>query len=108
MFSQPFFIPAIISLVVSLPLIMSLIPRNRFYGVRTNKTLSNDRIWYPANRLLGWLLIICSLTYLATTLLWPYSKSANDDFEIWLVHLSAFVIPLIISLFILSFYIRKL
>jgi hypothetical protein len=37
MSSQPFFVPAVIILVVSLPLILELIPRNRVYGIRTRK-----------------------------------------------------------------------
>jgi hypothetical protein len=40
MSSQPFFVPAVIIFVVSLPLVLGLVPRNRIYGIRTRKTLS--------------------------------------------------------------------
>ena len=51
MSTQPFFVPAVIILVVSLPLVLGLIPRNRVYGIRTRQTLSDDRTWYSVNRM---------------------------------------------------------
>jgi uncharacterized membrane protein len=50
---QPFFVPAVLIFVLAIPLVLGLIPRNRFYGVRTAKTLSRDDIWYRANRFGG-------------------------------------------------------
>ncbi|MGC9196708.1 MAG: SdpI family protein [Syntrophobacteraceae bacterium] len=56
MSAQPFFIPALIIAVAAIPLVLGAIPRNAGYGVRTQKTLSEDRNWYKANRFGGWLL----------------------------------------------------
>jgi uncharacterized membrane protein len=39
--------------LISLPLILRLVPPNRFYGFRTPKTRSDSAIWYPANRSVG-------------------------------------------------------
>jgi uncharacterized membrane protein len=38
---------------LSIPLICGRIPPNRFYGFRTPKTLSDPKIWYEANRIMG-------------------------------------------------------
>lgn len=101
MSDQPFFIPAVIILGVSVPLILRLIPRNRFYGIRTRKTLLSDNQWYSINRTAGIVFVISSLVYIFSAILYPYSKMAKNDFQIWLVHLAAFLIPLLISLYII-------
>lgn len=38
---------------ISIPLILGKIPRNHWYGFRTRKTLSNNEIWYKANKYMG-------------------------------------------------------
>jgi hypothetical protein len=39
--------------VLSIPLIMRWVPRNRFYGFRTPATFRTDSVWYDANALSG-------------------------------------------------------
>jgi uncharacterized membrane protein len=39
--------------LISVPLIQGKVARNGIYGFRTPKTLSADRIWFPANRYMG-------------------------------------------------------
>jgi uncharacterized membrane protein len=56
---RPFLIPALLIAAAAVPLILGLVPRNRLYGVRTPRTLSADRIWYPANRLGGVAVVAC-------------------------------------------------
>ena len=97
MTGQPFFVPAILIALLSVPLILRLVPPNRFYGVRTRKTLADDRIWYPANRLGGWLLLASSALYVLISTVVPYVEPAGG-LAVWLVHLGAFVGPLLVSL----------
>src|SRR5688572_12428913 len=59
--NTPFLISAAIIAVVSIPLIANVVPPNRFYGFRTRRTLSNERIWYRANRFAGWALFIAAI-----------------------------------------------
>ncbi|MGA9853808.1 MAG: SdpI family protein [Gammaproteobacteria bacterium] len=84
-----------------------LIPRNRFYGFRTQKTLTDGRTWYPANRFAGIAIMLASLVYATVAITWPYSKSASDNFEIWLIHLVGFVLPLFIGLVLTFAYTRR-
>ncbi len=41
-------------IAISGPLIRGRIGRNALYGFRTPKTLSDDSIWYPANKYAGY------------------------------------------------------
>jgi uncharacterized membrane protein len=44
--------------LLAVPMIKGRVPRNRIYGFRTPKTLSSDRVWYAANRIAGWDLLL--------------------------------------------------
>jgi uncharacterized membrane protein len=42
--------------VLAIPLIFGKVPPNPIYGMRTSVTLSDPKLWYPANRYTGkWL-----------------------------------------------------
>ena len=45
------FFPPITMILVSIPLILNLIPRNSIYGFRTHEAMASDAAWYPANRI---------------------------------------------------------
>jgi uncharacterized membrane protein len=104
--SPPFIIPAIIILIISVPLVLGLIPKNRFYGVRTRKTLSDERVWYAANRFGGWLFIISGLIYLGIAAVVPYSSDSTS--LNWWAHMTGLLFPLAISIFMIHSYTKKL
>ena len=64
---QPAYIVSLLMVVLGIPLILEKVPRNRIYGFRTPKTLSNDTIWYPANKTAGWDLLVAGVAILALT-----------------------------------------
>lgn len=94
--------------VISIPLVFGVVPRNRFYGVRTLRTLADDRVWYAANRFCGFGMLLASLVYLATAARLPYVKSAPDNFSVWAVHLAAFVLPIAAAVILTIRHTRKL
>jgi hypothetical protein len=104
---QPFLIPALIFLAVSVPLAFCWVPRNRWYGVRTRRTLSDDVVWYASNRFCGLCLIASSLLYLSVAALLPY-RSPAEDFDIWLVHAATFGLPNAASFVATYFYSKRL
>jgi uncharacterized membrane protein len=106
MSNSPFLIPAVLILIVAIPLVIGWVPRNRFYGVRTRRTLSDDRIWFSANRLGGWLFILSGLIYLLLAAFVPYS--ADSTSLNWWVHIMGLLLPLAISIFIIHKYAKKL
>ena len=61
---KAFFVPTLL-IIVSIPMILEMIPRNGFYGFRTPYTLSSDQVWYRANRIAGLALLAAGLFWLA-------------------------------------------
>ena len=55
---------AVLFIVLAIPLILGIVPRNWFYGVRTPRTLASDESWYPANRIGGVILLGLGVVWL--------------------------------------------
>ena len=51
----------VLFIALSIPLILERVPPNSTYGFRTGKTLSDPKIWYAANRIAGYDLLIAGL-----------------------------------------------
>jgi hypothetical protein len=47
--------------VLSIPLILRWVPRNRFFGFRVPATGANESVWYDANALCGRHLLLLGL-----------------------------------------------
>ncbi len=108
MLNQPFFIPAALFVILALPLILGLIPRQWAIGIRTPKTLSDNGIWLRANRFGGWVLLCVGLIYLAAAWMIPCTASCGVNFTQWLVHLSAFGLPVLTGLVLIRRYVQSL
>lgn len=100
MTEQPFAIPSAIFFILAVPLVFGLVPRNRYYGVRTVRTLSDDNIWYRTNRIAGVAVMLASTIYGAVAIIVPYHRYAGDNLGEWGIHLAAFVIPLALGLWV--------
>jgi uncharacterized membrane protein len=57
-------VPLVI-MVLSIPMILGKVPRNRWYGFRTTYTLSSDEVWYRANKISGIAVLIAGVLWLA-------------------------------------------
>lgn len=71
----------IIFIILAVPLILQKVPPNQWYGFRTPKTLSDEHIWYPVNKLMGYdllgvgiAIIISGLSMLLTGRSLPLSQ----------------------------------
>lgn len=53
---------------VSVPLIKGRVPPNYLYGFRTRKTLSDERVWYEANRASGRAMFVAGVATSAASL----------------------------------------
>jgi len=89
----------ILVIVVSVPLILKMVPRNRFYGFRTPRTRSADAIWYPANRVAGILMAVAGLLWLAAVLVVPSLTDSPREIALYpvFVRVSALLVGLVIS-----------
>ena len=108
MLTQPFAIPAAIFFLLAIPLVLGLIPRNRFYGMRMPKTLSDDRVWYPVNRVAGVAIMIASGIYGVVAMTFPYERAASDNFSIWALHLLTFLGPILAALSVTIWYAKRI
>ena len=70
------FLPPITMILVSIPLLLNIVPRNVLYGIRTRETMASDAAWEAGNRIGGIALIAASVVWLlaATYLPRPYVK----------------------------------
>jgi uncharacterized membrane protein len=107
MFEQPFAIPSLALFILAIPLVFNAVPRNRFYGVRTRRALSNDQAWKRINRVGGIAIMIASVVYGTIALACPYDRRASSNFLTWSIHLIAFVVPLVIGISVAVRYARE-
>lgn len=95
-------------LVVAAPMTLGWVPPNRFYGMRTDKTLSSPEIWYPANRAAGWFMVAAAAVALGFNL--AVSAALPEDPEagtsLWLV--AGNVVPIVAAAVASHRYVRRL
>jgi uncharacterized membrane protein len=75
--TTPFLIACGVIALVSIPLILKVVPPNRWYGFRTTRTLSNEDLWFRANRIAGWAFLAAAGTTAAILILAPEVASAG-------------------------------
>ncbi|BDV43586.1 hypothetical protein GURASL_25090 [Geotalea uraniireducens] len=108
MTTQPFSLPALLIAVAAIPLIGGMVPPNRWYGIRTARTLADRRVWYRANRFGGWAFLLASVVYLLVAVICPTAGAHDADFSRWLLHLAAFALPLLAGAIATGRHIRQL
>jgi hypothetical protein len=80
---------------LGLPLALGKVRPNPWYGFRTPRTLSDERVWYPTNRITGWYLVVTGiLSGLASLVGLGFS---DPDTAIYAA-LAGFSVPLMIGI----------
>lgn len=80
----------IVFIVISIPTIVGKVPPNNWYGFRVAKTLSDERIWYAANQVMGIDLLLAGLAIVIGALLtaklvrWDRRRANRICFSIFL------------------------
>ena|SRR5215510_1428949 len=59
-------IKGIIFVVISIPFILGIVPPNSLSGFRVAKTISDEMIWYAANRIMGYDLLVAGVIIIVT------------------------------------------
>ena len=71
-------ITSLVIIALAIPLILNKIPKNDFYGFRTNRTMSGtDEEWYRANHDAGVSLFIAGCTSLLVCLVVPHIQAVS-------------------------------
>jgi len=98
-----FLVPCGIIAVASIPLILRIVPPNRFYGFRTRQTLASRTLWFRANRFAGCAFFIAAGVTVGIFMVHPEYASGRS-----LAGLVAFVVPLAIALAASFAYVRRI
>src|SRR5579884_1479506 len=95
---------------ISMPLIRRQVKPNLWYGFRTRKTLSDERIWYAANEFSGRLLFVAGLLIAFTALLLaPVGLIPHIGITLYLTTCWLTFVISLVGVLILSFrYLRRL
>ena len=65
---------------VGIPLLLGRVPPNPWYGCRTRKTLSDERVWYAVNRVGGQDLILAGVVIIISSLVvFAFSSRLSSD-----------------------------
>jgi hypothetical protein len=99
----PFLVPCALIGLASVPLMLGLVPPNKYYGVRTRLTLGNPEIWFRANCFAGWALFVAALVSTLIYVAAPDYRSGRS-----FPGLLAFVAPLAVALAATFIYLRRL
>jgi uncharacterized membrane protein len=79
-----FLLVGLLMIVLAIPLILGKVPPNNWYGFRIRTTLDDPRIWYPANRYGGWLLLFVGVVTILAALLLPLiPRMTGDAYGLW-------------------------
>ena len=95
-------------IILSIPLILQKVRPNCFYGVRTRKTMSDETVWYKANKFFGCGMLISSLFSLVVLIVAVLIPDVVSVIVVNNLGVIVVVLPMGILLIISFFYFRKL
>ncbi len=95
-------------IILSIPLILQKVRPNCFYGVRTRKTMSDETVWYKANKFFGCGMLISSLFSLVVLIVAVLIPDVVSVIVVNNLGGIVVVLPMGILLIISFFYFRKL
>ena len=97
-----FLVPCALIGLASVPLMLRLVPPNRYYGVRTRLTLGNPEIWFRVNCYAGGALFVAALISTLIYVAAPDYRSGRS-----FPGLLAFLAPLALALAATFLYLRR-
>ena len=102
------YILPLITIATAIPMALSKMKPNRYYGFRTPKTLSSPTIWYAANRACGQYMIIASAVSLVFNLSYWLPHRDLPIPALVLPMAAATVIPMLVSVVASMRFLKKL
>jgi uncharacterized membrane protein len=87
-------------IALNIPFLFEIVPPNKSYGLHTAETLSDEVIWYKANKIMGWSFVLsCVTTIAALSVSFLFAR----DLSPYIVEgykIAAVIVPLSISMFV--------
>lgn len=94
---------------LAIPMILGKLKPNGWYGFRTSKTLSDEKIWYPANTYIGKLLLGVGILWVLSALGLRIIPAIGSDLVTYNLSLTGIVLGSMVILVVLSLrYLRTL
>ncbi len=81
--------------LIAIPMTLDKIPPNALYGFRTPRTLSDEKIWYPANRAAGRALALSGIISAVGAVI--AGAVIDDANHAMFTAMGAFIVPLIVA-----------
>jgi len=80
----------VLIIILAIPMILQRVRPNGWYGFRTRKTLSDEKIWYSANEYAGKALLLAGAVIVVASLVmyWIARRRASNDevlLSLWLI-----------------------
>ena len=89
-------IVSLMLMAIAIPLLMQKVKPNRWYGVRTGRTLNDEGLWYRTNRLYGITMLVAGGAFFVFSALLGNWQPGEDNQKISLV---LFMLELLIPVF---------
>ncbi|SFT47548.1 SdpI/YhfL protein family protein [Kosakonia arachidis] len=88
-------IGCLVLMALAIPLARQRIKPNRFYGVRTARTLHDEVVWYRANRVFGVAMLLCGAVFFLLSVLFGNWREASSPASSVVLFLIAVLVPTI-------------
>lgn len=98
-----FLVPCRIILLGSVPLMLQLVPPNRYFGFRTQRTLADRALWFRVNRFAGCACFVAAGASASVFLVEPEFASGRS-----FAGLAIFLVPLATAVAASFAYLRRL
>ncbi len=108
MITIAYIIVGILQMLVGVPLIFEKIKPNSLYGFRLPKTMSNEEIWYKANKYVGRDFVVAGGIVMISSLIFLIFKSSFSLVETAFIGASILVISVVAILVRGLLYLKKL
>ena len=95
------YVPAALIAALAVPLILKLVPPNRFYGFRTAQTLSDRENWFRINRVAGFALFLAVVATMCVYHIQPELASGRSFLGVL-----ALIVPVFSALVAVGAYAR--
>jgi uncharacterized membrane protein len=87
---------------LSIPMIQQKLKPNGWYGFRTTKTLSDEKIWYPANTYSGKLLLGVGILWVLSAVVLRFIPGIGSDLVTYNLTQAGVVLGSLVVLILLS------
>ncbi|GJL38317.1 hypothetical protein TUM17576_51370 [Enterobacter hormaechei] len=78
-------ITSLILMAIAIPLVLQKVKPNRWYGMRTSRTLNDEGQWYRVNRLYGKTMIVAGVAFFVLSAILGNWRPGEDNQKISLV-----------------------